>query len=150
YIAAAGELKSKPTQHSVKELREIGLQADFLVCRSEKALDESLKKKIALFCSVPVNRVVAAQDSATIYEVPLVLHKEKLDESLAEFLNLKVSKSNLKGWQNIVRTLKSSNNIVRIGVVGKYVDLKESYKSLNEAIVHGGIQQNTQVEIVYV
>lgn len=150
YIAAAGELKSKPTQHSVKELREIGLQADFLVCRSEKSIDDSLKKKIALFCSVPVERVVAAQDSSTIYEVPLSLHKEKLDEHLVEFLNLKTSKYNLKGWQNIVKTLKGSQNVVRIGVVGKYVDLKESYKSLHEAIVHGGIQQNSKVEIVYV
>lgn len=150
YIAAAGELKSKPTQHSVKELREIGLQADFLVCRSEKPLDESLKKKIALFCSVPVPRVIAAQDSSTIYEVPLSLHKEKLDESLVEFLNLKPGKSNIKGWQNIVKTLKSAQSVVRIGVVGKYVDLKESYKSLHEAIVHGGISQNSKVEIVYV
>lgn len=150
YIAAAGELKSKPTQHSVKELREIGLQADFLVCRSEKPMDESLKKKIALFCSVPVERVIAAQDSSTIYEVPLALHKEKLDAGLVEFLNLKSMKSSLTGWQNIVKVLKTSPNVVRIGVVGKYVDLKESYKSLHESIVHGGLHHNSKVEIVYV
>ena len=150
YIAAAGELKSKPTQHSVKELREIGLQADFLVCRSEKAIDESLKKKIALFCSVSADRVIAAQDSSTIYEVPLSLYREKLDSSLVKFLNLKPSKSNLKGWQNIVKILHSSSKTVRIGIVGKYVDLKESYKSLHESLVHGGLQQNCKVEIVYV
>lgn len=150
YIAAAGELKSKPTQHSVKELREIGLQADFLICRSERALDESLKKKIALFCSVPANRVIAAQDSSTIYEVPLALHKEDLDGKLAEFLNLKTMKPQLRGWQNTVKILKTSDEKIRIGVVGKYVDLKESYKSLHESIVHGGLAHNSKVEIVYV
>lgn len=150
FIAAAGELKSKPTQHSVKELREIGLQADFLVCRSEKHLDESLKKKIALFCSVKPECVVAAQDSSTIYEVPLALSKEGLDQALCEFLELRTEKAQLKGWQNIVRILKSSDEKVRIGVVGKYVDLKESYKSLHEAIVHGGLAHGCNVEIVYV
>lgn len=150
YIAAAGELKSKPTQHSVKELREIGLQADFLVCRSEKTIDESLKKKIALFCSVPVDRVIAAQDSSTIYEVPLALYNEGLDGRLGEFLNLKTSKPQLRGWQNIVKTLKTSEEKVRIGIVGKYVDLKESYKSLHESIVHGGLAHGGQVEVVYV
>lgn len=150
YIAAAGELKSKPTQHSVKELREIGLQADYLVCRSEKYIDESLKKKIALFCSVSSDRVIAAQDSSTIYEVPLALHKEGLDESLVEFLNLKTAKTQLRGWQNIVKILKTSEEKIRIGVVGKYVDLKESYKSLHEAIVHGGLAHGCNVEIVYV
>ncbi len=150
YIAAAGELKSKPTQHSVKELREIGLQADFLVCRSEKPLDESLKKKIGLFCSIPVDRVIAAQDSSTIYEVPLALHREELDEQLTDFLGLKTVKPNLRGWQNIVKILKGSQEKVRIGIVGKYVDLKESYKSLHESLVHGGLAHNGTVEIVYV
>lgn len=150
YIAAAGELKSKPTQHSVKELREIGLQADYLVCRSEKYMDEGLKRKIALFCSVRPENVIAAQDSSTIYEVPLSLHKEGLDASLVEFLGLKPSKAQLRGWQNIVKTLKTSEEKVRIGVVGKYVDLKESYKSLHEAIVHGGLAHGCKVEIVYV
>jgi len=150
YIAAAGELKSKPTQHSVKELREIGLQADFLICRSEKPLDESLKNKIALFCSVPVDRVIAAQDSSTIYEVPLALHKEGLDGSLVEFLNLKTSRPQLRGWQNTVKVLKTSDQKIRIGVVGKYVELKESYKSLHESLVHGGLAHGSRVEIVYV
>ncbi len=150
FIAAAGELKSKPTQHSVKELREIGLQADFLVCRSEKYIDESLKKKIALFCSVSQDRVIAAQDSSTIYEVPLALNKEGLDQSLVLFLNLKTDRVQLRGWQNIVKTLKTSDQKVRVGIVGKYVDLKESYKSLHEALVHGGLAHGCNVEIVYV
>jgi len=150
YIAAAGELKSKPTQHSVKELRMLGLQPDFLVCRSEKNLDENLKKKIGLFCSVEPEHVIAAQDSATIYEVPLALHKEKLDELIVDRLNLDADAPDLKGWQKTVKTLKTPGRSVRIGVVGKYVDLKESYKSLHEAIVHGGLANDCKVEIVYV
>ncbi|WP_253696662.1 CTP synthase [Bdellovibrio sp. HCB117] len=150
YIAAAGELKSKPTQHSVKELREIGLQPDFLVCRSEKVIDENLKSKIGLFCSVKAENVIAAQDSRFIYEVPLALHREKLDELIVERLGLTSSKPNLKGWQNLVKVLSNPAHTVKIGVVGKYVDLKESYKSLHEALVHGGIANNSRVEIIYV
>ncbi len=150
YIAAAGELKSKPTQHSVKELREIGLQPDFLVCRSEKVIEPSLKKKISLFCSVPVENVIAASDASTIYEVPLMLNKEGLDQRIVDCLQLKVEKPNLKGWQQIFKVLNHPEKVVRIGVVGKYVDLKESYKSLHESLVHGGIANNCKVEIVYV
>ena len=150
YIAAAGELKSKPTQHSVKELREIGLQPDFLVCRSEKVIEPSLKKKIALFCSVPAENVIAATDASTIYEVPLMLHKEGLDQRIVDYLQLKVDRPNLKGWQQIYKVLTHPEKTVRIGVVGKYVDLKESYKSLHESLVHGGIANNCKVEIVYV
>lgn len=151
YIAAAGELKSKPTQHSVKELREIGLQPDFLVCRSEKVIDDNLKAKIGLFCSVKSENVIAAQDSRFIYEVPLALHKEKLDELIVEKLGLSSKiKPDLKGWQNLVKVLSHPTHTVKIGVVGKYVDLKESYKSLHEALVHGGIANNAHVEIVYV
>lgn len=150
YIAAAGELKSKPTQHSVKELREIGLQPDFLICRTEKAIDDNLKKKIALFCSVKVKNVIAAMDSPTIYEVPLSLHREKLDELVVESLKLESENLDMKGWQDIVKTLHKPEKSVRIAIVGKYVDLKESYKSLHEAIVHGGIANNSKVEIVYV
>lgn len=150
YIAAAGELKSKPTQHSVKELREIGLQPDFLVCRSEKPIDPSLKAKIGLFCSIKPEYVIAAQDSSTIYEVPLALAREKLDELLIERLGLEGDKPDLKGWENIVRVLRKPAKTVRIAVVGKYVELKESYKSLNESIVHGGIENLAHVEIVYV
>lgn len=154
YIAAAGELKSKPTQHSVKELREIGLQADFLVCRSEKKIDQNLKNKIALFCSVKPEHVINAQDSKTIYEVPLSLHSEKLDDLVIQGLHLTSPKSkkkpDLKGWKTLVRTLEKPKNKVRIGVVGKYVNLKESYKSLHEALVHGGVANSCAVEIVYV
>lgn len=150
FIAAAGELKSKPTQHSVKELRMIGLQPDFLICRTEKQIDEALKKKIALFCSVKSEHVIAAPDSQTIYEVPLVLHKEGLDELIVDHLHLESGKANIKGWQNIVKVLRSPEKNIRIGVVGKYVDLKESYKSLHEAIVHGGLSNNCKVDVVYI
>lgn len=150
FIAAAGELKSKPTQHSVKELREIGLQPDFLVCRTEKPMDKSVKGKIALFCSVKPEYVISAPDASTIYEVPLNLSKEKLDEYVCERFHLNTGKADLKGWEHIVRTVKKPSKSVRIAVVGKYVDLKESYKSLNEAIVHGGIANSSEVEIVYV
>ena len=150
YIAAAGELKSKPTQHSVKELREIGLQPDFLVCRSEKHIDDNLKGKIGLFCSVKQENVIAAQDSKFIYEVPMALHKEHLDELIVERLGLSAGKPNLKGWQNLVKVLTHPTNSVKIGVVGKYVELKEAYKSLHEALVHGGVANNARVEIIYV
>lgn len=150
YIAAAGELKSKPTQHSVKELREIGLQADFLVCRTERTMDKNLKSKIALFCSVKPEHVISAPDASTIYEVPLNLHRENLDKLILERLHLQSDRPNLRGWEHIVRTLRNPSKSVRIAVVGKYVDLKESYKSLHEAIVHGGIANSSEVEIVYV
>jgi CTP synthase len=150
YIAAAGELKSKPTQHSVKELREIGLQADILVCRTEKPIDQNLKNKIALFCSVKPECVISANDASTIYEVPLNLFREKMDELVCDRLQIEAGPANLKGWEHIVRTLKKPAKSVRIAVVGKYVDLKESYKSLHESIVHGGIANASEVEIVYV
>lgn len=154
YIAVAGELKSKPTQHSVQKLREIGLQADFLICRSEKHIDEHLKAKLSLFCSVKKDHVIAAQDSKFIYEVPLSLHKEKLDNLVMERLGLKEKntnkKLNIKDWEKIVKTLRSPAKTVKIGVVGKYVDLKESYKSLHEALVHGGVENKAHVEVVYV
>ncbi len=150
YIAAAGELKSKPTQHSVKELRQLGLQPDFLVCRSEKKIDASLKSKIGLFCSVGADHVIAAEDSKFIYEVPLVLHQENLDTLVLEELGIKAKKPNLNGWKKIVKTLNNPRNISKIAVVGKYVDLKEAYKSLHEALVHGGVANDARVEILYV
>jgi len=150
YIAVAGELKSKPTQHSVKELREIGLQADFLVCRSEKTIDEQLKSKIGLFCSIAKNHVISAQDSKSIYEVPLALHKEQLDELIVQKLNLKSKKPNVSGWLKIVKTQDNPKQHVKIAVVGKYVDLKESYKSLHESLVHGGLANQAKVEIKYI
>ncbi len=149
YIAAAGELKSKPTQHSVKELMQVGIQPDFLICRSEKELDAELKSKIGLFCSVRPENVIAAMDSKTIYEVPLVLHEEGLDKKIVERLNLDSSKPKMTGWTKMVQTLKDPKDETIIGIVGKYVDLKESYKSLHEALVHGGIANNAKVRIVY-
>lgn len=149
FIGAAGELKSKPTQHSVKELREIGLQPDFLVCRSEKPVDASVRDKIALFCSVKPENVIAAEDASTIYEVPLKLNAGRLDELLLRRLNIETEALDIQGWERIVKALKQPKNEITIGVVGKYVDLKESYKSLHESLVHGGIANNSKIQIVY-
>jgi CTP synthase len=150
YIAAAGELKSKPTQHSVKELREIGIQPDFLICRSERKLGPEIKSKIGLFCSVRPENVIGAYDCSTIYEVPLMLHDEHFDERVIERFGFEASEPNIDGWKKIVSILKTPTRHVSIGIVGKYVDLKESYKSLNEAIVHGGIANSTKVEMVWI
>lgn len=150
YIAAAGELKSKPTQHSVKELREIGIQPDFLICRSERHISPELKSKIGLFCSLRPENVISAYDCSTIYEVPLMLHKEGFDEQVVERLGLDGDSPDIKGWTKMVETLKNPAHHVSIGIVGKYVDLKESYKSLNEAIAHGGIANNTKVELAWI
>lgn len=150
YIAVAGELKSKPTQHSVKELREIGLQPDFLVCRSEKTIDDNLKSKIGLFCSIKKEHVISAKDSASIYDVPMALHKENLDALVVATLNLKETKYNLSGWQKIAKIQAAPRAIVKIAIVGKYVDLKESYKSLHESLVHGGLANNVKLDILYV
>lgn len=150
YISVAGELKSKPTQHSVKELREIGLQPDFLVCRSEKVIDDNLKSKIGLFCSINKDHVISAKDSASIYDVPLSLHKENLDELVVECLNLKKTKPNISGWQKISKIQRSPKGSVKIAIVGKYVDLKESYKSLHESLVHAGFANQVKLDILYI
>lgn len=154
YIAVAGELKSKPTQHSVKELRQIGLQPDFLVCRSEKTIDDHLKAKIGLFCSIKKENVISAKDSSSIYEVPIVLHTENLDTLVCETLGFKKTTKKsaqiVSGWQKICKIQKNPKNTVHIAVVGKYVDLKESYKSLHESLVHGGLANFAKVEIKYV
>ena len=150
YILAAGELKSKPTQHSVKELREIGIQPDFLICRSEKPIYEQLKSKIGLFCSVRSENVIAAVDSETIYEVPLALQREGFDEKVCSQLGLELDEPEMAGWESMVHTVKSPRHEVSIGIVGKYVDSTESYKSLNEAIMHGGIANNSRVNFVYI
>ncbi len=150
FINAADELKSKPTQHSVKELREIGLQPDILICRSDRTMEPEIKRKIALFCNVESKNVITSQDAKTIYEVPLRLHEEGLDNLIIDRLSLDTKSANLKGWKKVVEILEKPKNTVKIGIVGKYVDLKESYKSLNEAIVHGGISNNAKVEVVYI
>ncbi len=146
FIAAAGELKTKPTQHSVKELREIGIQPDILLCRSDREIAREMKDKIALFCNVDPSAVFTAKDVSSIYEVPLELHSEGLDDKLAELFNIWSRAPRLERWEGIVEKVKNPRQgEVKIGVVGKYVELAESYKSLNEALVHGGIACDVRV-----
>jgi CTP synthase len=150
YIKAAGELKSKPTQHSVKALREVGIQPDVLICRSEQNIPHETKSKIGLFCSVRPENVISAYDASTIYEVPLMLHEEGFDEKVVSALNLEVTKPKLQNWQKMVNTIKSPSQEINIGIVGKYTNLTESYKSLNEALVHGGIACDAKVNFTYI
>jgi CTP synthase len=150
YIRAAGELKTKPTQHSVAALRQIGIQPDILICRTEHELEKSMRDKIALFCNVPKNCVVQAIDVASIYELPLTLHSEGIDLRLMELLNMWSREPLLDRWQDIVRRVKNPQGRVKVAIVGKYVDLTESYKSLNEALAHGGIANDTRVDLDFV
>ncbi|HEY1374461.1 MAG TPA: CTP synthase [Candidatus Binatia bacterium] len=147
YIAAGGELKTKPTQHSVKELTGLGIQPDILLCRTDRLLEKKLKAKIASFCNVDENSVITAKDVEWIYEVPLIFHQEGLDERIVEKLHMWTGAPNLKRWERVVQVLKNPKDTVRIAVVGKYMDLKESYKSLMEALVHGGIANEARVEL---
>lgn len=150
YIAAAGELKSKPTQHSVKELREVGIQPDFLICRSEKFISAELRSKIGLFCSVRPDNVIAAMDSSSIYKVPLALQEENFDVKVIDRLGLPLKPTRMKSWEKMVYDIENPVKEVTIGIVGKYVDLKESYKSLNESLVHGGLANRTKVKLKFV
>jgi CTP synthase len=150
YIATAGEVKTKPTQHSVKELRSIGIQPDILLCRTNKYLPKEIKTKIALFCNVTVDEVFTAKDVECIYEVPLVFNKEGLDQKIVEKLNIWTRAPQLDNWEEIVRSLKESTSSVTIAIVGKYVDLTESYKSLNEALHHGGIPNDCRINLKFV
>ncbi len=150
YIAAAEELKSKPTQHSVRELRAIGIQADLLLCRVDRPMPEELRRKIALFCNVAPEQVIAARDVATIYEVPLLFAREGLDEILLDQLSLPHYERDLSPWEALVSKIKNPRHLVRIGIVGKYVELPDAYKSLNEALLHGGIANDAEVELVYI
>ena len=150
YIQSAGELKTKPTQHSVKELREIGIQPDILLCRTDRFLPPEIKKKIALYCNVEPEAVITAKDVESIYEVPLVFHQEGLDEKIIEYLNMWTRDPDLSLWENLMKRIKGLTDEVRIGLVGKYVKLKDSYKSLNEALVLGGLENDVKVEIKYV
>ncbi|KAF0217445.1 MAG: hypothetical protein FD174_3282 [Geobacteraceae bacterium] len=150
HIKTAGELKTKPTQHSVKELREIGIQPDILVCRCETDLPQDLKAKIALFCNVEEKAVITSADAEHIYAVPLALHREGLDEQVVEKLNIWTKAPDLTHWQEVVEKLrKPSRGEVRIAIVGKYVNLTESYKSLSEALTHGGIANDCRVTLKY-
>ena len=150
FIKTAGEVKTKPTQHSVKELRSIGIQPDILLCRTEKVLSKDIKAKIALFCNVEPGAVITAQDVANIYEIPLLFHQEGLDERLIETLNIWTRAPRLEVWQKLVDRIKNPKDRVEIGIVGKYVDLRESYKSLHEALVHGGLANEVQVALTYI
>ena len=147
FITGGGELKTKPTQHSVKELTGLGIQPDILLCRTDRLLDKKIKSKIAHFCNVAENSVITAKDVESIYEVPLVFHDEGLDERVVEKLNIWTGAPNLKKWQHIDQVLKNPQTSVRIAVVGKYMSLKESYKSLLEALVHGGIANEVKVDL---
>jgi CTP synthase len=147
FITGGGELKTKPTQHSVKELTGLGIQPDILLCRTDRFLDPKIKSKIARFCNVAENSVITAKDVESIYEVPLVFHDEGLDERIVEKLNIWTGAPNLKKWQHVADVLKNSKDSVRVAVVGKYMSLKESYKSLLEALVHGGIANEVHVDL---
>jgi len=150
FVGTAGELKTKPTQHSVKELRSIGIQPDILLCRTDRYLPDDIKRKIALFCNVETNAVITAKDVDCIYEVPLVFHREGLDAKLVELLNIWTRAPRLEAWEEFVRKYKNPTHEVRIAIVGKYVDLTESYKSLNEALYHGGVANDARVNLVFV
>jgi CTP synthase len=150
YIKTAGEVKTKPTQHSVKELRSIGIQPDLLLCRSEQMLSPDIKAKIALFCNVEPEMVITAQDVDTIYEIPLLFHQEGLDERLIEVLNIWTGAPRLDLWEDLVNRLKNPRDRVEIGIIGKYVNLQESYKSLHEALVHGGLAHQAHVALNYI
>ncbi len=150
YIKTAGEVKTKPTQHSVKELRSIGIQPDIILCRSDRRLSPDIKAKIALFCNVEPKSVITAQDVENIYEIPLCFHEEGLDERLIEVLNIWTGAPRLEPWERLVHALKHPKDQVEIGIIGKYVNLQESYKSLHEALVHGGLAHEVKVSFNYI
>jgi len=149
YIQGSDELKSKPTQHSVKQLQQTGIQPDVLVCRVDRPLPPELRDKIALFCNVEHRAVIPAQDAATIYEVPLKLAAEGFDDFVLEALGMPKGKRDLSRWRTVVDAIRNPKSEVAIGIVGKYVDLSDSYKSLNEALVHGGIANGVKVNLVF-
>jgi CTP synthase len=150
YIPTAGEIKTKPTQHSVKELRSIGIQPDVLICRTQRDFRDSERKKIALFTNVEERAVIASPDMPSIYEIPMMLHKEGLDDIVLERLDLKAPPANLSDWEDVVTKQKNPSGEVRIAFVGKYVDHMDAYKSLNEALLHAGIHNKTKVKIDYI
>jgi CTP synthase len=151
YIEASGELKTKPTQHSVKELRSIGIQPNIIICRSEKEIPKDEKRKISLFCNVDPEYVIQSVDVSSIYEVPIKYSEEKLDKKILNIFNLKEkNKVNLKIWKDIVKKINSKKEKISIGIVGKYVDLKDAYKSLDEALIHGGLSNDVEVNSEWV
>jgi CTP synthase len=151
YLAAAGELKTKPTQHSVKQLLELGVQPDILCCRTEHELDLTLRRKIAKFCNVSINAVIEARDAASIYDVPILMQKEELDAVVLEKLGLpKKTTPNLTNWNSFLFKLKNPTQVVEIGLVGKYVELKDAYKSISEALIHGGVANDAKVNVHWI
>jgi len=150
YVKSAGELKTKPTQHSVKEFREIGIQPDILLCRTDRSLPQDVKKKIAIHCNLDGDAVIAARDVETIYEVPLVLHNERLDYFISKKLSLELNEPDLSIWEDIVKSIKEPKSEVTIAIIGKYTGLKDSYKSLIEALTHGGIANDARVNLRWV
>jgi CTP synthase len=147
YIAAAGEVKTKPTQHSVRELMEIGIQPDILICRAEQALSDEVKRKIALFCNVEFGAVIESRDVPTIYEIPLRFHEQGLDLRVLQRLDLPVGEPDLSAWRDIVHRIVEPASTLRIAVVGKYTDYVDSYKSVQEALIHGGVANDVGVQI---
>ncbi len=150
FIPSAGELKTKPTQHSVQKLREIGIQADLLLCRADRVIPDDERAKISLFSNVVLPGVVSVEDADSIYKIPRRLHEQKVDELLCEILRIEDTEADLTAWDALVESLQSPTHEVRIAMVGKYVDLTESYKSLSEALVHAGIHARTTVRIEYI
>ena len=150
YIASAGEIKTKPTQHSVKELREIGISADVVLCRTDRPLPEDEKRKIALFCNVQKEAVISAWDVDSIYKIPMMLHEQMLDEIVCHKLGILARAADLSSWRKLVEALEHPEHEVDVAFVGKYVDLQDSYKSLNEALAHAGIHTRSRVNIHYV
>ncbi|MFN5556627.1 MAG: CTP synthase, partial [Chryseotalea sp.] len=151
YLAAAKELKTKPTQHSVKELLEAGIQPDILVCRSDRSIPTEIRKKLALFCNVNINSVIEAVDAETIYDVPLLMRKEKLDERVLSKLKIPVkNEPDLDGWKDFLGKLKNPDEEVNIAIVGKYVSLPDAYKSIAEAFVHAGAQNHCKVKVKWI
>ncbi|MCH7707759.1 MAG: CTP synthase [Myxococcales bacterium] len=149
YLAAAGELKTKPVQHSVKELRTVGIAPDIICCRTDRFLPKSVKSKISLFCNVDEDAVVTAKDVEIIYEVPIILNKEGLDEKITSILNIWTGAPDLRPWEEIIQRARNPERELKIAMVGKYVDLTESYKSLNEALYHAGYANKARVTIEY-
>jgi CTP synthase len=150
FIESAGEVKTKPTQHSVKELREIGIQPNILLCRTAQPLTKQIKEKIGLFCNVPSEAVIQAIDVDCIYEVPLLFHKENLDDLIIKHLDLKCGELNLDDWVNMVEKIKNPRERVKIGICGKYTHLKDAYKSIIEAFVHAGVENDSRVELKWI
>jgi len=150
FIETSGELKTKPTQHSVKELREIGIQPDILLCRTDRLLGQEIKNKIALFCNLAPEAVVTAKDVENIYQVPVVLHEEHLDAIIVKLLELSESDCDLSQWENLAQVIRSPADEVTIGIVGKYIEYEDSYKSLNEALRHGGYPYQVDVRLTWV